>query len=186
MAGDNSKAKAKEKDKKEQTNKRGSANQKAEKVKKRPPPLDLSAAKVEDDDEDDQRPNTGDSVYSCSGLDPGHKLHYLNAKDVRRQVQNAPSGQLPGTKYATTFHNREDLPNLKSTIPRLEFPLRNDGSSYRRGAPGPVRAIYNEDPEDRTNFDVVYHTTTDRKKHGKDLDVAKYRPSSRANADSAP
>ncbi|KAI1661035.1 hypothetical protein F4813DRAFT_349308 [Daldinia decipiens] len=123
--------------------------------------------------------NTADSVYSCSELDPDHPCRYLNAKDVRCQVHNAPSRQLPGTKYAKPFYNNEDLDNLKSKGPRLEFPLRSDGSSYRRGPPGPVRAIYNEDPKKRTNFDVVYHTTTDPKKFSDDLDIAKYRPSSK-------
>ncbi|KAI1807297.1 hypothetical protein F4811DRAFT_566630 [Daldinia bambusicola] len=152
-------------------------DEQAKKTKIRPPPLDLSKTKVKDDDDEDyvEPPDSADSVWSFPDLDRNHPCRWLPAQDVRSQIQQAPSERLSGTKYATTFRNDEGLVGLKSEKPRLEFPIQKD-VPYRRGVPGPVRVIYPEDPEKRSQSDIIYHTSDDPAKWGRDLKFGNYRP----------
>ncbi|KAK8075342.1 hypothetical protein PG997_010005 [Apiospora hydei] len=84
---------------------------------------------------------------------------YLQASDVRRQVQQAPSAQRSVGKYPGNYNNNPPLP-LSSKTPRREFPINPSPApgetprNYQGGQPGPIRAFYND--QDRTKFDVGY------------------------------
>ncbi|KAK6860442.1 hypothetical protein PG995_004078 [Apiospora arundinis] len=84
--------------------------------------------------------------YYETGVDDQPEYKYLQASDVRRQVQKAPS-------------------RPKSVGPHREFPIvpspkpGEPGRKWKgKSEPGPVRAFYNEN--DRTQFDVGYHDKT--------------------------
>ncbi|KAI1389651.1 uncharacterized protein F4822DRAFT_427992 [Hypoxylon trugodes] len=93
---------------------------------------------------------------------PQEEYRYLQAADVRRQVQQAPP-TLYSTRgrYPVEHYNEPPKP-LSAQQPWWEYPIvpspqngsapGNYGSSSR---PGPVRAFYNNG--DRSRFDVGYH-----------------------------
>jgi hypothetical protein len=95
-----------------------------------------------------------------TGIDDKPEYKYLEASDVRRQVQEAPSTPSSKTKYPVKYHNNSPLP-LRAQPSYKEFPVvpsPHQGSTpvnYVHGEPGPVRAFYDEN--DLSEFDVGFH-----------------------------
>lgn len=94
-----------------------------------------------------------------TGTDKQPEYKYLQASDVRRQVQQAPSYEQP--VYPKKYWNKPPLP-LQAQPPYKEFPIvpsPRNGSASRNyvhpDPPGPVRAFYNDG--DRSKFDVGFH-----------------------------
>lgn len=142
------------------------------------------------------RQGTDSSHYSCSGLPVNDPARYLNASEVRRQVQEAPnkkvripaasgpSARRPLAKYPSTFKNTENLP-LASQTPRQEYPVFSTGSwnSEARDSAGLARAVYNN--RDRAIFDVTYHDPRKGSHNGGNVSIAPYRPAADARSGGA-
>ncbi|KAI2783469.1 hypothetical protein F4815DRAFT_442338 [Daldinia loculata] len=150
---------------------------------KKPAPINTSIA-AQADVEDG--PPTGSSVYSCTDLDRDDPYHYLNAAEVRRQAKDAPSkkaiapAQRNGeTKYPQEFRNKERIQGLRSKEPRKEYPIvlgKGTWDQMSTGRSGPARVIFNPDPDDRDEFDVVYHSSKTPGQNRNDIKPAQYRP----------
>ncbi|KAK7962080.1 uncharacterized protein PG986_002905 [Apiospora aurea] len=128
------------------------------------------AEKVQTTQNDDQSqdPDVPDFVrrgsYYETGVTDRPQFTYLQASDVRRQVQQAPAQFGAEARYPRPYHNNPPEP-LTSQAPHREFPIvpspapGQAPSNFQRGMPyGPVRAFYNEN--DRTQFDAGYHDDT--------------------------
>ncbi|KAK8122650.1 hypothetical protein PG984_011320 [Apiospora sp. TS-2023a] len=99
--------------------------------------------------------------YYETSITDAPEYAYLEASDVERQVLEAPTRIRSHGVYPKPYRNDPPLP-LSSPGPHLEYPVvpsprpGQAGANYRRGsAPGPVRAIFNEN--DRSRFDVGFH-----------------------------
>ncbi|EHL00131.1 hypothetical protein M7I_3891 [Glarea lozoyensis 74030] len=86
---------------------------------------------------------------------------YLQASDVRRQVQQAPAKANSRGRYPVKYGN-EPYQSLSAQQLFTEFPIMRSPqnglapTNYANGQkPGPIRAFYNEG--DRMVFDVGYH-----------------------------
>lgn len=127
--------------------------------------------------------------YSGSNLPEDHPDRHYKAKEVRRQVQEAPSsktryvtddGKRQKTSYPKDFKNKDSL-DLRSPAPRNEFPLSQDhqGNFSQRPVsqqPGPYRAIYAKDKtDDRSRFDLIYHDPTKTGGDDSNMSMAAYR-----------
>ncbi|KAK8008385.1 hypothetical protein PG991_010936 [Apiospora marii] len=104
---------------------------------------------------------TRQGSYYETNITDAAEYTYLEASDVRRQVQEAPSRLRSQGGYPKVYRNNPPLP-LSSSGPHVEYPIvpsplpGEAGANYRRGTPpGPVRAIYSEG--DRSRFDVGFH-----------------------------
>lgn len=91
------------------------------------------------------------------------QYQYLQASDVRRQVQEAPTNIRSVGAYPKTYHNQPPEP-LRAQPPFREYPVvpspanGSPAGNYTGGNPGPTRAFYNNN--DRSTFDVGYHDST--------------------------
>ncbi|KAK7983546.1 hypothetical protein PG989_010948 [Apiospora arundinis] len=101
------------------------------------------------------------SYYETGVDDDQPEFKYLQASDVRRQVQQAPKEMKSAGIYPRYYGNKPYQP-LSSPAPHREFPIApspQPGEAPRNWQPGrkpgPVRAFYNE--QDRGQFDVGYH-----------------------------
>ncbi|KAI1482448.1 hypothetical protein K445DRAFT_18178 [Daldinia sp. EC12] len=158
------------------------------KLKKRPPPLNTATATGEDEAKNEEPPLTGESMFSCTDLDPDDKFHYLIAAEVRRQAHEAPADKAADptsrdgfTKYPQIFKNKEDLKDLQSKPERKEYPLvlgrGNNWDQMSKVRSGPARVVYNPDPNTRDDHDVLYHSSKIPGQNHQDIKLAQYRPS---------
>ncbi|KAK6829501.1 hypothetical protein PG987_010085 [Apiospora arundinis] len=106
-------------------------------------------------------PITTYTTYETGVDDDQPEFKYLQASDVRRQVQQAPKEMKSAGIYPRYYGNKPYQP-LSSPAPHREFPIApspQPGEAPRNWQPGrkpgPVRAFYNE--QDRSQFDVGYH-----------------------------